>query len=104
MNPLTPLTAAICAVAVVMVAHESVVSGIFFIAAAVLALVAGRRHRRALLAALVISVPATVSYALIYVPFAVTVGPPPGTFAALCRDDGLRPGAALLRQCRRPHA
>ena len=70
MNPLTPLTAAICAVAVVMVAHEPVVSGIFLIVAAVIALCAGRRHRRALLAALVISVPATVSYALIYVPFA----------------------------------
>lgn len=70
MNPLTPLTAAICAVVVVMVAHEPVVSGIFLIAAAVLGLFAGCRHRRALLAALVISVPATVSYALIYVPFA----------------------------------
>ena len=70
MNPLTPLTAAICAVAVVMVAHEPVVSGIFLIVAAVIALCAGRRKRRALLAALVISVPATVSYALIYVPFA----------------------------------
>lgn len=70
MNPLTPLTAAVCAVAVVMVAHDPVVSGIFLAAATVLALATGRRHRRALSAALVISVPAAVSYALIYVPFA----------------------------------
>lgn len=70
MNPLTPLTAAICAVVVVMVAHDPWVSGAFLAASAVLALATGRRHRRALFAALVIAVPATVSYGLIYVPFA----------------------------------
>lgn len=70
LNPLTPLTAAICAVAVVMIAHDPVVSGVFLVLSAVLAVVSGRRHRRVLLAALVIAVPATVSYALIYVPFA----------------------------------
>ncbi|AGP29986.1 energy-coupling factor transporter transmembrane component T family protein [Corynebacterium terpenotabidum] len=70
MNPLTPLTAAVCAVAVVMIAHQPVVSGGFLAASVVLAVVTGRRHRRALYAALILAVPATVSYALIYVPFA----------------------------------
>ncbi|WP_297007364.1 energy-coupling factor transporter transmembrane component T [uncultured Corynebacterium sp.] len=70
MNPLTPLTAAVCAVAVVMVAHEPVVSASFLVGAALLALIAGRRHRRALAASLFLAVPATVSYGLIYVPFA----------------------------------
>lgn len=79
MNPLTPLTAAVCAVTVVMVAHQPVVSAVFLAAAVLLALVGGRRGRRpddgrrrltALAAAGVLSVPAAVSYALIYVPFA----------------------------------
>lgn len=70
MNPLTPLTAAVCAVAVVMIAHEPLVSGVALAVSCVLVLPTGRRHRRALVAALLLAVPATVSYALIYVPFA----------------------------------
>ena len=83
MNPLTPLTAAVCAVVVVMIAHDTVVSAVmlaFAVVTAVLSAVlsggAGRstgrrssRQLRALGASLLLTVPATVSYALIYVPF-----------------------------------
>ncbi len=69
MNPLTPLVAAACAIVTVMVLHNPWVSAAFLLGAVVLGLLAGRRHRRALVAGLVMSVPALVSYGLIYAPF-----------------------------------
>lgn len=68
MSPLTPLTAAACAIVTVMVLHNPWVSGAFLLLAVVLSF-AGRRQRRALTTGLVLSVPAFLSYALIYVPF-----------------------------------
>lgn len=77
LNPTTPLVAAICAVTVVMVAHSELVSTIALGLALVVTMVArlrspqhGRRQLRALGASLVLVIPASVSYALIYVPFA----------------------------------
>lgn len=68
MSPLTPLTAGGCAIVTVMVLHNPWVSGAFLLLAVVLSF-AGRRQRRALTAGMVLSVPAFLSYALIYVPF-----------------------------------
>lgn len=68
LSPLTPLTAAVCAIIVVMVLHNPWVSAGFLVGAVFLA-VSGRRHRRALVAGLLLSLPAFLSYALIYVPF-----------------------------------
>lgn len=68
MSPLTPLTAAVSAIVTVMVLHNPWVSAVFLLGAALLAF-AGRRQRRALTAGLVLSAPAFLSYALIYVPF-----------------------------------
>lgn len=79
LNPLTPLTAAICAVTVVMVAHSELVSACAMGLSVVVAAIAssmdpqGARHShqlRALGASLVLAVPAGLSYVLIYVPFA----------------------------------
>lgn len=80
LNPRTPLTAAVCAVAVVMVAHRVPVSAAALTVVTVLAVVAsktpaassrwGRRPLHSLGASLVLAVPASLSYALIYVPFA----------------------------------
>jgi energy-coupling factor transport system permease protein len=67
-SPLTPLTAAACSIITVMVLHNVWISTAFIIGAVILAF-AGRRHTRALIAALVLSVPAFLSYLLIYVPF-----------------------------------
>ncbi|MEY8565782.1 energy-coupling factor transporter transmembrane component T [Corynebacteriaceae bacterium 7-707] len=68
LSPLTPLTGAACAIVTVMVLHDPWVSAGFLLGAVLLAS-AGRRHRRALVAGLLLSVPAMLSYALIYVPF-----------------------------------
>lgn len=68
MSPLTPLTAAACSIITVMVLHDPWASAVFLTGAFLLAL-AGRRQRRALIAGLVLSVPAFLSYMLIYVPF-----------------------------------
>lgn len=68
LSPLTPLTAAVCAIIMVMVLHDPWVSGGFLVIAGLLGMT-GRRHRRALVAGVVLSLPAFVSYALIYVPF-----------------------------------
>ncbi|MGO3363345.1 MAG: energy-coupling factor transporter transmembrane component T family protein [Corynebacterium sp.] len=68
MSPLTPLTAAACSIVTVMVLHNPWVSAVFLLGTFLLAF-AGRRQRRALIAALLLSVPAFLSYLLVYVPF-----------------------------------
>lgn len=93
-SPLTPLTAAVCAIVTVMVLHNPWVSAAFLLDAVLLAC-AGRRQRRALTAGLVLSVPAFLSYALIYVPFgdvevARVVVPVTSDGAWIAWDLGLR--------------
>ncbi|MGO1379403.1 MULTISPECIES: energy-coupling factor transporter transmembrane component T [unclassified Corynebacterium] len=68
-SPLTPLTAAVCSIITAMVVHDPWVSAGFLLLAVVLTCAGGRRQRRALVAGLVLSAPAFLSYALIYVPF-----------------------------------
>lgn len=68
LNPLTPLTLAVCGMVVVLVANSWVVSAVVWGLCALVCIVV-RTPRRSLVTAAVISLPAFVGFGLMYAPF-----------------------------------
>lgn len=68
LNPLTPLTLAVCGMVVVLVANSWVVSAVVWGLCALVCIVV-RTPRRSLVTAAVISLPAFIGFGLMYAPF-----------------------------------
>ncbi|RIX33444.1 energy-coupling factor transporter transmembrane protein EcfT [Corynebacterium falsenii] len=68
LNPLTPLTLAVCGMVVVLVANSWVVSAVMWGLCALVCIVV-RTPRRSLVTAAVISLPAFIGFGLMYAPF-----------------------------------
>ncbi|RRQ15352.1 energy-coupling factor transporter transmembrane component T family protein [Corynebacterium bovis] len=72
-HPYTPVTVAACLIVLVLAVGSPVMCAVIAGAVAVWGLLRGPRQRRAVVAAAVVSVPAAVGFALMYVPFGADV-------------------------------